>query len=268
MKNIIKLMVMLIVIFQINNVMADENIIGTWQGDLIVAPGSELTTQFIITQEPNGSYSVILNSPDQGAIKNVKANSAVYTSGVLKLDVAELSGSYEGIVKDGKIEGNWKQEGTSFPLNLSPFQKREITQKDIDEAEAIANKFIEFMDNNKFSAAYTLMDKNTKRIVTEEQYNDQHQMVRNQFGKTKSRNKLSTEFKDEMGGVTGGNHVETAFETTFENEKQALIETIIMTDEDSEWKVSAYFFVPREIYEQMQSQKGEMQKKSEEAEKK
>jgi len=133
MKYFIKLLVLLITVLQINSVMAAENIAGTWQGKLITSPGSEMTLQFIIKQEANGSYSVTLNSPDEGGIKNVKASSMVFNSGNLKMDVTELSGSYEGIFKDGKIDGKWKQEGKTFPLSLIPYEKPTLSKKDMEK---------------------------------------------------------------------------------------------------------------------------------------
>ncbi len=133
MKKAITLLVLLISILFINNVMALENIAGTWQGVLTPAPGSELTIQFVITQNADGSYEVVLNSPEQGAIKDIKASSVSYDSGTLKLDVTDLSGSYEGILKDGKFEGNWKQEGTLIPLNLKPYEKPVLSKADMEK---------------------------------------------------------------------------------------------------------------------------------------
>ena len=130
MKKLVKLFVLLFSVLLINNAIADEEIIGKWQGKLVPAPGSELVIQFIITKNDDGSYSVVLNSPDQGAIKDIKASSVVYDAGKLTMDVTDLSGSYEGLVKDGKIEGNWMQEGTSIPLNLSPYKKPVLTKED------------------------------------------------------------------------------------------------------------------------------------------
>lgn len=148
MQNFFKLLLLLIMILQTNNSLAAERtldfwrgrITGTWQGSMLMAPENEVTIQFIISKGEDSSYTVILNSPDHDAIKNVKANSVKYTSnpkdniGVLKIDVAELKSSYEGVVKDHRIKGNWKQEGTSFPLNMAP-------QKDIYEADATAHTF-------------------------------------------------------------------------------------------------------------------------------
>lgn len=131
MKKLIAVAVILFSVLFINNAIAAENITGTWQGTLAAAPGSELTIQFVITQNADGSYSVVLNSPDQGAIKDIKASSVSFDSGTLKLDVTDLSGSYEGVLKDGKFEGNWKQEGTSIPLNLKPYEKPVLSKEDM-----------------------------------------------------------------------------------------------------------------------------------------
>jgi hypothetical protein len=133
MKNIIKLFILLFSVLLINNAVAGDDITGKWQGKLEPAPGSELVIQFNITKNDDGSYSVVLDSPDQGAIKNIKASSVVYDSDKLTMDVTELSGAYEGVVKDGKIEGNWKQEGTLIPLNLTPWEKPVLTKEDINK---------------------------------------------------------------------------------------------------------------------------------------
>jgi hypothetical protein len=132
MKNIIKLLVLLIAVLPLNSAMAVENITGAWQGKLVTSPGADMNIQFVIKQEAGNSYSAILNSPDEGGMKNIKASSVTFNSGNLKLDVAELSGSYEGVLKDGKIDGKGKQEGTSFPLSLSPYAKPTFSKKDMD----------------------------------------------------------------------------------------------------------------------------------------
>lgn len=133
MKTFIKILVLLIAVFQINNVIAADSITGTWHGNLVISPDTELTIEFIITQEPNGSYSAVVNSPGGSGIKDIKADSVVFNAGVLKMDVTELSGSYEGTLKDGKIDGKWNQEGTSLPLNLSPYVKTALSKKDMDK---------------------------------------------------------------------------------------------------------------------------------------
>lgn len=126
MKRFIKLAIMLIIFIQINNSLASENIVGTWQGTLESEPGQKMILQFTITQNSDESFSVILNSPGMDDIKNIQASSAFYDSGKLTIEVTDFNGSYEGVLKEGKLEGNWKQEGASIPLNLSLLSLEEL----------------------------------------------------------------------------------------------------------------------------------------------
>jgi hypothetical protein len=94
---------------------------GTWQGKLAVSPNESMTIQFIITRQANGSYAALVNSPDTGAIKNVSATGVKFAAGKLTIDVANLNGSYSGTVGKGVITGEWKQEGSTLPLVLTPY---------------------------------------------------------------------------------------------------------------------------------------------------
>ena len=104
-----------------------ESIEGTWQGQLIVSPGNELTIQFIIESGDDG-YSVTLNSPDSGAIKNVPADTARLENGELTIEVAELSGSFAGKINEGEIAGHWQQLDQLLPLVLKPLLKAELSE--------------------------------------------------------------------------------------------------------------------------------------------
>lgn len=131
MKKTIKVLTIFVPLLFAFNTLAGEDISGSWWGKLVTGPDKEMTLDFNIKQEPDGSLSVILNSPDTNGIKNIMANSVDYTSGNLRVDMTDLNGSYEGIVKDGKINGKWKQAGTSFPLTLTFYEKfsREAMEK-------------------------------------------------------------------------------------------------------------------------------------------
>lgn len=254
MKTLFQILVLLFSLLPLSIAIANEDITGNWQGELVVDSETEITLQFTISQDADGAYAAILNSPDQGGIKNVNASSVTYSSDVLKIDVAELSGFYEGTVKNRSMEGSWKQEGTSFPLNMTPYQKRIITQEDIDAAIAAANAFVELTDTDQRGDAYALMTKDIKRMITEEQFGEGQEMIRAQFGKPKFRNILSSAYTDEMMGEKGGDHVEIVFETTFDKQEEPMVERIIMTDENGEWKVGTHLFSPMEMYREMQAQ--------------
>jgi len=111
---------------------ADPDLAGTWQGKLQAAPGATINIQFIFARKPDGTLTVTLNSPDNGAIKNIAADNVSYTAGTLKLQVPSLSGAYSGTVKGSTIEGQWSQPGGNIPLVLAPYQKPTITKADMD----------------------------------------------------------------------------------------------------------------------------------------
>jgi hypothetical protein len=105
-----------------SGVFAQTDLTGTWQGKLATSPNEKLTIQFVLTKQADGSYKAVLNSPDTGGIKNVAATSVKLTGSKLDIDVASLSGSYSGTVAKGSITGEWKQQGSSFPMVLTPYK--------------------------------------------------------------------------------------------------------------------------------------------------
>ena len=117
-------------IFTACNAVADLE--GTWQGKLVTAPGSELTVQFIFESKPDGSYSMLINSPDSGAIKNVAASKVTFDENSLSVEVADLEGSYAGKLVDGSLKGHWSQLGESYPFELTPYEEQALPQEVLD----------------------------------------------------------------------------------------------------------------------------------------
>jgi hypothetical protein len=107
------------------NAVAQTDLAGTWQGKLAISPNEKMTIQFILTKKADGSYGAVLNSPDTGGIKNVAATAVKYAGGKLIIEVGSLSGSYTGTVAKGTITGEWKQQGSTLPLVLTPYKKPE-----------------------------------------------------------------------------------------------------------------------------------------------
>lgn len=112
---------------------AQTNLAGTWQGRLEAAPGQPLTIQFVIKAAPGGGYTVVVTSPDDGAIKNVPTTGVKYADSKLTLEVPSLSGSYTGTLRNGALEGQWLQAGTKLPLTLRPFETPILTKADMDQ---------------------------------------------------------------------------------------------------------------------------------------
>ncbi len=101
---------------------ATQDLAGVWQGKLALDATNSLTIQFTFAKDAKGAYTAVLNSPDNGAIKNTPATGVTWDGSNVKLKVDALSGSYAGALKDGKISGQWTQPGGALPLVLSPYQ--------------------------------------------------------------------------------------------------------------------------------------------------
>ena len=102
---------------------------GTWQGILVTAAGSELTVQFIIEAKSDGTYSVLLNSPDSGAIKNVPASNVTLVDDNLSIEVADLEGAFEGKFANDSLNGNWSQVGESYPFVLTRYEEKPLSEE-------------------------------------------------------------------------------------------------------------------------------------------
>ncbi len=111
---------------------APPELTGVWEGKLAVDPATSLSIQFTFAKDAKGAYTAVLNSPDNPALKNTAATGVTWDGSTVKLQVAALSGSYSGALKDGKISGQWVQPGGNLPLVLSPYQKPVMAKAAID----------------------------------------------------------------------------------------------------------------------------------------
>jgi hypothetical protein len=102
---------------------APPELTGVWEGKLAVDPKTSLKVQFTFTKAANGSYTAVLNSPDNPDLKNTPVSGVTWDGSSLKLQVPTLSGSYAGTLKNGKVSGQWTQPGGALALELAPFQK-------------------------------------------------------------------------------------------------------------------------------------------------
>lgn len=95
---------------------ATPNVAGKWLGTL-TPPGLELRIAFEISSTPEGGYTALLHSIDQGAM-NIRMSSVTFTGDVLRLELKSAF-AYEGTLQaDGDtMSGNWIQGGT-LPLEM------------------------------------------------------------------------------------------------------------------------------------------------------
>lgn len=136
-----------ILTFLASSILFAQNITGQWNG-VLKAPGIQLRIVFHINKTDNG-YSATMDSPDQGA-KGIPVTSTSFNQSVLKLAVANIQIEYEGTLgNDSNIVGNFKQGGSSFPMNLS----KEIIEQVVPKSEP------EYKDTNLIETPMVLHTK-------------------------------------------------------------------------------------------------------------
>jgi len=93
-----------------------QDIQGSWEGNLAIQ-GTKLPLIFNI--QKNGElYLSTLDSPMQGA-KGIPIKETIYVNNELKINAPNLNLKFNGVFKEDTIEGNFIQNGASFPLVLT-----------------------------------------------------------------------------------------------------------------------------------------------------
>ncbi|NQV69361.1 MAG: hypothetical protein HQ498_04980 [Pseudohongiella sp.] len=110
---------------------AQSELAGIWEGDLSVGPDQQIAVQFTLEQGADGSYSGLLNAPDQPSLTDIPIDTISLEQNNLTMNVNAVSGVYQGTIADGVIQGIWSQQGTAFDLNLSPYQEPVLSQEQI-----------------------------------------------------------------------------------------------------------------------------------------
>ncbi|MBQ3737923.1 MAG: alpha/beta hydrolase [Bacteroidales bacterium] len=101
---------------------AQAQIEGYWKGEIDLGV-QKLETAFDIKDAENG-YVATFDVPAQGAY-DIPIDETTFQDGLLQLTMSAMGASYSGTLKDNAIEGEFTQNGMTFPLNLARSEKKE-----------------------------------------------------------------------------------------------------------------------------------------------
>ena len=93
---------------------------GYWKGELNLGV-QKLEMAFDIKAAENG-YSATLDVPAQGA-SDIPVDATVFQDNHLQMTMSAMGASYSGTLKEDHIEGEFKQRGMTFTLNLEKGNK-------------------------------------------------------------------------------------------------------------------------------------------------
>ena len=114
------LLIVLFTILTASTAMAQ--IEGYWKGEMNVGV-QKLETAFDIKAVENG-YAATFDVPAQGAY-DIPVDETTFQDGHLQLTMSALGARYSGTLKDNVIEGEFTQNGMTFPLNLARSEMKE-----------------------------------------------------------------------------------------------------------------------------------------------
>jgi uncharacterized protein len=98
-------------------------VVGIWQGALVLPGGMSLTLVFHIAPNEEGGLEATMDSPDQGA-SGIPVERASFAGDTLKLELTSLQAGFAGtLAGQDRIVGAWSQGGSSFALELSRVEK-------------------------------------------------------------------------------------------------------------------------------------------------
>lgn len=116
--------------FIASHAISQTSIDGIWEGELAVNADTSIIVHFTLTTAADGTRAAVLNAPDQPALTDIAASSVALDADRLSIEVPSITGSYEGRFSQGQFEGTWSQQGSSFPLILSPYVAPSLDEED------------------------------------------------------------------------------------------------------------------------------------------
>ncbi len=141
-----KTFVTLILLLASGIMLQAQNITGTWHG-LLNVQGTQLRLVFHINKVATG-YVSTMDSPDQGA-EGIEMSSTLFDEAQLSITFKPGNIEYVGkLGTDSVVTGFFKQNGRSFPLNLS---RQPVEELKINRPQEPLTPFSYYTEEVKFS---------------------------------------------------------------------------------------------------------------------
>ncbi|MCX5849330.1 MAG: DUF4019 domain-containing protein [Deltaproteobacteria bacterium] len=104
-----------------------------------------------------------------------------------------------------------------------------------------AEKWLTIVDKGKYMESWKESSEYFKNAVTQDQWAQAVQGVREPLGKLISRKVKSATYTTSLPGAPDGQYVIIQFNTSFENKKSGVETVTPRMDSDGKWRVSGYY---------------------------
>jgi hypothetical protein len=108
-------------------------------------------------------------------------------------------------------------------------------------AIAAAEQWLTIVDKGKYAESWNESSEYFQQAVTQDQWEQAVQAVREPLGKLISRKVKSATYTTSLPGAPDGQYVVIQFNTSFGNKKSAIETVTPRMDSDGKWRVSGYY---------------------------
>jgi uncharacterized protein DUF4019 len=103
-----------------------------------------------------------------------------------------------------------------------------------------ANQWLALIDVGRYAASWDEAASLFKNTASKEQWTEKLKSSRAPLGKVESRKLKTASYKTILRGASEGKYVVIRFNSSFENEKEAIETVTPMLDKDGQWRVLGY----------------------------
>lgn len=127
--------------------------------------------------------------------------------------------------------------GASFALCTTAYAQ---SVQDIEQAKASALTWLALADSNRGAATWTEADVAIQNAVSQGDWVQTLQAIRQQLGQVKHRNVKSATFANKLPGMPDGEYVVIIYSTAYANNPNVTEIVTPARDKTGAWKVSGY----------------------------
>ena len=138
---------------------AAKSPVGSWLGTLQLSPQAKLRIVFNVTENSNGSYSVTMDSPDQGA-KGIPCQTNYLSADSINVSVRSIGFSYSGRIEGEKMTGSFSQNGMKLPLELTYVKAEAMRPQTPKPPFPYSERSVKFGNANALLAGTLLLPQN------------------------------------------------------------------------------------------------------------
>ncbi|MES3629732.1 MAG: DUF4019 domain-containing protein [Longimonas sp.] len=122
----------------------------------------------------------------------------------------------------------------------------------VEEAREAAESWLELTDAGSFAESWDAAAELLQSEVTRDEWTQQSEQAEQQIGSVEEREFMGGQYQDDIPNVPEGEYVIMQYESSFSGIDQGVMEIVVATMEEGQWKVAGYTVQPAQQPQQPQ----------------